>query len=337
MGRTSGTSQRTVQKEARPPSSTAADPSPEGGGRRAEGGGRRAPGARRRGGSDGGSAHSPSSPCPAARLPQPGAGALGSFRRRRCRALPRALRHLRQFPSGPGRHFLAACVSRRLRGSVLVSEALSGSAMDGIVTEVAVGVKRGSDELLSGSVLSSPNSNMSSMVVTANGNDSKKFKGEDKMDGAPSRVLHIRKLPGEVTETEVIALGLPFGKVTNILMLKGKNQAFLELATEEAAITMVNYYSAVTPHLRNQPIYIQYSNHKELKTDNTLNQVSMCRYINKMDILISNLLTERCNYGHFLVVFKIFPCGMSLNIKYYVNLQKVCAVCFHVLNRYLMN
>uniref|UniRef100_A0AAA9S6T5 Polypyrimidine tract-binding protein 2 n=2 Tax=Bos TaxID=9903 RepID=A0AAA9S6T5_BOVIN len=144
--------------------------------------------------------------------------------------------------------------------------------MDGIVTDVAVGVKRGSDELLSGSVLSSPNSNMTSMVVTANGNDSKKFKGEDKMDGAPSRVLHIRKLPGEVTETEVIALGLPFGKVTNILMLKGKNQAFLELATEEAAITMVNYYSAVTPHLRNQPIYIQYSNHKELKTDNTLNQ-----------------------------------------------------------------
>uniref|UniRef100_A0A8I6GL20 Polypyrimidine tract binding protein 2 n=1 Tax=Rattus norvegicus TaxID=10116 RepID=A0A8I6GL20_RAT len=38
--------------------------------------------------------------------------------------------------------------------------------MDGIVTEVAVGVKRGSDELLSGSVLSSPNSNMSGMVVT---------------------------------------------------------------------------------------------------------------------------------------------------------------------------
>ncbi|EMP25877.1 Polypyrimidine tract-binding protein 2, partial [Chelonia mydas] len=107
---------------------------------------------------------------------------------------------------------------------------------------------------------------------SANGNDNKKFKAEDKMDGAPSRVLHIRKLPGEVTETEVIALGLPFGKVTNILMLKGKNQAFLELATEEAAITMVNYYSAVTPHLRNQPIYIQYSNHKELKTDNTLNQ-----------------------------------------------------------------
>ncbi|NXG44470.1 PTBP2 protein, partial [Psilopogon haemacephalus] len=184
-----------------------------------------------------------------------------------------ALGNVRQFSCRPGRHFLISCLYALPAWlSVLIVRALFCSAMDGIVTDVAVGVKRGSDELLSGSVLNSPNSNMSSMVVTANGNDNKKFKSDDKMDGAPSRVLHIRKLPGEVTETEVIALGLPFGKVTNILMLKGKNQAFLELATEEAAITMVNYYSAVTPHLRNQPIYIQYSNHKELKTDNTLNQ-----------------------------------------------------------------
>lgn len=55
----------------------------------------------------------------------------------------------------------------------------------------------------------------------ANGSDSKK----QRLDEAPpSKVLHIRKLPNEVSETEVIALGLPFGKVTNILMLKGKNQ-----------------------------------------------------------------------------------------------------------------
>ncbi|XP_030624391.1 polypyrimidine tract-binding protein 2 isoform X6 [Chanos chanos] len=132
--------------------------------------------------------------------------------------------------------------------------------MDG---DVAVGVKRGSDELLSGSLYNNG---------TSNGSDSKKLRVEDRMDAPPSRVLHIRKLPNEVTETEIIALGLPFGKVTNILTLKGKNQAFLELGTEEAAMTMVNYYTAVTPHVRNVPIYIQYSNHKELKTDNAGNQ-----------------------------------------------------------------
>uniref|UniRef100_A0A8C5CEP3 Polypyrimidine tract-binding protein 2-like n=1 Tax=Gadus morhua TaxID=8049 RepID=A0A8C5CEP3_GADMO len=129
--------------------------------------------------------------------------------------------------------------------------------------DVAVGVKRGSDELNMYSSSSSPTS------MTANGSDSKKQRLEE---SPPSRVLHIRKLPSEVSETEVIALGLPFGKVTNILMLKGKNQAFLELGTEEAAITMVNYYAAVTPQVRNTPVFIQYSNHKELKTDSALNQ-----------------------------------------------------------------
>ncbi|KAK2831638.1 hypothetical protein Q7C36_016724 [Tachysurus vachellii] len=139
--------------------------------------------------------------------------------------------------------------------------------MDGIASDVAVGVKRSSDDLLSGSLYSSPNTS-----VKANGSDSKKLRVEDGMDNPPSRVIHIRKLPNEVSETEVIALGLPFGKVTNILMLKGKNQAFLELGTEEAAITMVNYYTAVTPQVRNAPVCIQYSNHKELKTDSALNQ-----------------------------------------------------------------
>lgn len=67
------------------------------------------------------------------------------------------------------------------------------------------------------------NAVLTAMLTTrsANGSDSKK----QRLDEAPpSRVLHIRKLPNEVSETEVIALGLPFGKVTNILMLKGKNQ-----------------------------------------------------------------------------------------------------------------
>uniref|UniRef100_A0A671P913 Polypyrimidine tract-binding protein 1 n=1 Tax=Sinocyclocheilus anshuiensis TaxID=1608454 RepID=A0A671P913_9TELE len=104
-----------------------------------------------------------------------------------------------------------------------------------------------------------------------NGTDSKTYKGE-RSPCDPSRVLHVRKVPIEVSEAEVISLGVPFGKVTNLLMLKGKNQAFIEMASEEAAITMVNYYTTATPHVRNQPVYIQYSNHRELKTDNLPNQ-----------------------------------------------------------------
>ncbi|NXF45395.1 PTBP3 protein, partial [Oceanites oceanicus] len=99
----------------------------------------------------------------------------------------------------------------------------------------------------------------------------KKFKG-DESPCTPSRVLHLRQIPSDVTEAEVISLGLPFGKVTNILMLKGKSQALLEMASEEAAVTMMNYYTPVPPHLHSQPVYIQYSNHRELKTDDLPNQ-----------------------------------------------------------------
>lgn len=45
-----------------------------------------------------------------------------------------------------------------------------------------------------------------------------------KLDNKPSRVVHIRNIPNDVSETEVIHLGIPFGKVTNVLVLKGKNQ-----------------------------------------------------------------------------------------------------------------
>ncbi|GAA6078438.1 polypyrimidine tract-binding protein 3 isoform X1, partial [Tachysurus ichikawai] len=56
-----------------------------------------------------------------------------------------------------------------------------------------------------------------------NGNESTKYKG-DRPPCGPSRVLHVRKVPLEVSEAEVISLGIPFGKVTNLLMLKSKNQ-----------------------------------------------------------------------------------------------------------------
>ncbi|NXU91752.1 PTBP1 protein, partial [Xiphorhynchus elegans] len=132
--------------------------------------------------------------------------------------------------------------------------------------------QRGPDELFSPCVTNGPFIMSSNSSSAANGNDSKKFKGDSRSAGVPSRVIHVRKLPSDVTEAEVISLGLPFGKVTNLLMLKGKNQAFIEMNTEEAANTMVNYYTTIAPMLRNQPIYIQFSNHKELKTDNSPNQ-----------------------------------------------------------------
>ncbi|XP_009888318.1 PREDICTED: polypyrimidine tract-binding protein 3 isoform X2 [Charadrius vociferus] len=125
-----------------------------------------------------------------------------------------------------------------------------------------------------------------STPATDQENEKKKLKG-DRLPCSPSRVLHICHIPNDVTEAEVISLGLPFGKVTNLLMLKGKRQAFLEMASEEAAVSMMNYYTPATPYLHRQPVYIQYSNHRELKTDNLPNQArtrAALRAVNAMQL-----------------------------------------------------
>jgi hypothetical protein len=40
----------------------------------------------------------------------------------------------------------------------------------------------------------------------------------------PSRVLHFRNVPSDASESEIIQLGLPFGKMTNMLLIRNKNQ-----------------------------------------------------------------------------------------------------------------
>lgn len=49
----------------------------------------------------------------------------------------------------------------------------------------------------------------------------------------PSKVLHLRNLPWECTEEELIELGKPFGKVVNTKCNVGanKNQAFIEFVS----------------------------------------------------------------------------------------------------------
>lgn len=131
--------------------------------------------------------------------------------------------------------------------------------------------QRGSDELLSqtGGAVSNGGAMSPQPNHTDNNNDAKKAKLDKSNGTKPSKVIHIRNIPNEVTEAEIIHLGIPFGRVTNVLVLKGKNQAFLEMADESAASTMVTYFTSCMAQLRGRAVFVQFSNHKELKTDQT--------------------------------------------------------------------
>nr|CAB3265255.1 polypyrimidine tract-binding protein 1-like [Phallusia mammillata] len=117
------------------------------------------------------------------------------------------------------------------------------------------------------------NEDTSHLLAGSVDNGAKKIKTERLDPSVVSRVVHLRSLPSDVSETEVIQLGMSFGRVTNILMLKGKNQAFLEMEDEEAATMMVTGSEVTPPSIRDRLIFVQFSNHKELKTDNSPNQL----------------------------------------------------------------
>ncbi|XP_066477129.1 RNA-binding protein 20 isoform X2 [Tiliqua scincoides] len=76
----------------------------------------------------------------------------------------------------------------------------------------------------------------------------------------PGRVVHICNLPeGSCTENDVINLGLPFGKVTNYILMKSTNQAFLEMAYTEAAQAMVQYYKEKPAMINDDKLLIRMS------------------------------------------------------------------------------
>eukprot|EP00123_Amoebidium_parasiticum_P017180 comp23744_c1_seq2/m.40991 comp23744_c1_seq2/g.40991 ORF comp23744_c1_seq2/g.40991 comp23744_c1_seq2/m.40991 type:complete len:472 (-) comp23744_c1_seq2:501-1916(-) len=104
----------------------------------------------------------------------------------------------------------------------------------------AAGQKRGNDE-------------------AQNGQGAKRARVE-----GPSAVLHCRNVPADCTEMELLQLGQPFGRVVNVLMLKGKTQAFIELESAEAATNMLNVYTATPPMIRKRAIYFSYSQHQHL-------------------------------------------------------------------------
>ncbi|KAM0855690.1 hypothetical protein ACQ4PT_049605 [Festuca glaucescens] len=84
----------------------------------------------------------------------------------------------------------------------------------------------------------------------------------------PSKVLHLRNLPWECTEEELVELCKPFGRVVNTKSGVGanRNQAFVEFTDVNQAISMVSYFasSSEPAQIRGKTVYIQYSNRQEI-------------------------------------------------------------------------
>ncbi|OVA12191.1 RNA recognition motif domain [Macleaya cordata] len=94
----------------------------------------------------------------------------------------------------------------------------------------------------------------------------------------PSKVLHLRNLPWECTEEELVELCKPFGKIVNTKCNVGanRNQAFVEFVDLNQAISMVSYYasSSEPAQVRGKTVYIQYSNRHEIVNNKSSGDVA---------------------------------------------------------------
>ncbi|XP_074264295.1 polypyrimidine tract-binding protein homolog 3-like [Silene latifolia] len=83
----------------------------------------------------------------------------------------------------------------------------------------------------------------------------------------PSKVIHVRNVGQEITEGDLHQLVQPFGSVTKVVMLRTKNQALLQMQDLASAISLVDYFANSQPSVRGRNVYMQFSSHQELTTD----------------------------------------------------------------------
>eukprot|EP00993_Chasmostoma_nieuportense_P005262 NODE_5892_length_597_cov_22.495745_g5727_i0.p1 GENE.NODE_5892_length_597_cov_22.495745_g5727_i0~~NODE_5892_length_597_cov_22.495745_g5727_i0.p1 ORF type:complete len:184 (-),score=81.52 NODE_5892_length_597_cov_22.495745_g5727_i0:46-540(-) len=102
------------------------------------------------------------------------------------------------------------------------------------------------------------------------------------MGEEPSRVLHLRNVTGEVTQLDIQSMACPFGTVENIVLLREKHQALIQMESVAAASNLMQFYASGYCELAGRRVYIKYSRHSELTGKS--NAVSFT-----MDMQFSNL------------------------------------------------
>nr|WMV69965.1 polypyrimidine tract-binding protein 1/2 [Euglena gracilis]BDX17181.1 polypyrimidine tract-binding protein F [Euglena gracilis] len=83
-------------------------------------------------------------------------------------------------------------------------------------------------------------------------------------DEEPSRVLHLRNVTSEVSHADLQNLASPFGKVQNIVLLRDKNQALIQMDSVAAASAVLNFYTTGYTEVGGRRVYLKYSRHQEL-------------------------------------------------------------------------
>ncbi|KAF6023628.1 hypothetical protein EB796_018067 [Bugula neritina] len=84
----------------------------------------------------------------------------------------------------------------------------------------------------------------------------------------PSKVVHVRNLPHDTSETEVMHLAEKHGNVTNLILMRNKRQAFVEMLEVSQATAFIRFHQnpMLPAIIRGHTVQLQYSaTYSELK------------------------------------------------------------------------
>jgi polypyrimidine tract-binding protein 1 len=83
-----------------------------------------------------------------------------------------------------------------------------------------------------------------------------------------NKVVSLRHIPNEITDLQIVLMGLQFGDVVNILYIKGKGQALIDFSSLNEAIDMVQYFHHVPDGTPLKGIEAAHSSYQQLTIDN---------------------------------------------------------------------
>lgn len=136
----------------------------------------------------------------------------------------------------------------------------------------------------------------------------------------PSRVLHVRNLPSDCTEEELLAIASPFGIVSKVLIVKGKNQGFIEMQDAENASMLLQYYASVPASIRGKSILFQYSNKDSINSPQSeiSNNIILATIFDPLYPITVDVLHQV--FSKFGVILKIIvfqkPAGLQALIQF---------------------
>ncbi|KRY46979.1 Polypyrimidine tract-binding protein 3 [Trichinella britovi] len=87
-----------------------------------------------------------------------------------------------------------------------------------------------------------------------------------------SRVVHLRNLPSNLTEVELVQHFISYGKIEKVLLLKGKNQGFLQFATITSARALISAVDENPVVIRGKTIFCQHSYHTVLDSQSRFSE-----------------------------------------------------------------